>query len=213
MGHTQAAFAAREQIKYSGVETALQETHSQLAHSRRRTQRGLGFNPFTMSHFGRGGGYPLTSERSAFHAQVLAREQRARELDLLSPRSSPRFMNPGIAPGLRNPVAHLPVDGAITARPSPRLMGGASPRSMSGASPRLPQGMSVPLSPRTVAELRPPAISTTAQLAFAAHDPAFLDRFRERSVHGKPHDVNTEYREKVFAMWNVTGVKNPASFR
>ena len=167
-----------------------------------------------MSHFSPRGGYDLTSERANFLNERCRAEQRAREV-ALSPRSAAAFnfralhARPGIAPGFRNPAAtylrplsHLPA-AALAAAPAPE-----SPRHSIQAPPP-PE----PPSPRPLEELRHPSVSTSTQVAYAPHDPEFLARFRTGSEHGKMHDSTTEFREKVFGMWNVTNQKRPASFR
>ena len=58
-----------------------------------------------------------------------------------------------------------------------------------------------------------PAVSTQAQVSFRAPDSDFVERFKAGREHGRPHDKETDYREKVFSMWNISGQKVPAVFR
>ena len=58
-----------------------------------------------------------------------------------------------------------------------------------------------------------PAVSTQTQVQFRPHDAEFLARFRASREHGRPHNKETTYREQVFNMWNISGVKSPAVFR
>ena len=147
-----------------------------------------------MSHWGARTGYSYEAQRVSFLREMYRNERRQRELDL-----SPRDRLPGMAM-LQASMARSPAlsaQGQIFGQP-PVL------------SP-LP-GPHVP-SPSGSPSKNWPAISTTAMTQFCPHDKEFLERFRAGREHGKPHDKNTDYREQVFQIWNISGVKSPAVFR
>ena len=58
-----------------------------------------------------------------------------------------------------------------------------------------------------------PAIMTQTQVSYRPHDAEFLARFSAPKEFNKPNDKQTHYREQVFSVWNITGVKSPAVFR
>jgi hypothetical protein len=58
-----------------------------------------------------------------------------------------------------------------------------------------------------------PVLSTEAQRAFPSSDPEWVSRMQVGSPHRKPKNETTEFRERIFNIWNSYGVKQPASFR
>lgn len=58
-----------------------------------------------------------------------------------------------------------------------------------------------------------PAVSTQSQCDYRPPDSEFLARFKAGKEYGKMNDQETHYREVVFTMWNINGVKYPAVFR
>ncbi|KAL1526835.1 hypothetical protein AB1Y20_015527 [Prymnesium parvum] len=55
---------------------------------------------------------------------------------------------------------------------------------------------------------------TTSQLAYRAHQLNDIKSFAQsRGDRGRVRDKQTEYREQVFTMWNINGIKQPAVFR
>jgi len=157
-------------------------------------------------------GWDYHTDRVSFLRQMYNSEQRQRETDNgLSPRSLRDYRrmpeSPGIAPGFS--TAHQRLNATASLRPV---------REAPAASPTetitLESKESAPAAPITPRELTFPAVSTTAQMAFGAHDPDFLQRFRSNTTdNGKMHDTTTQFREAVFTVWNITGSKKPASFR
>lgn len=148
-----------------------------------------------MSHWGARTGYGYEAQRVSFLREMYKTERRHRELSL-SPRSDPALSalaaSMAISPALASP-------NRVFASPRPAL---AAPEV---ASPSLSNSPSL----KDIW----PAVSTQAQVQFRPHDAGFLDRFRASKEHGRPHNKDTLYREQVFEMWNVTGVKSPAVFR
>ena len=57
-----------------------------------------------------------------------------------------------------------------------------------------------------------PAVSTQSQVSYRPQ-PDFLTRFRISAEHGHLRDSETEYREQVYRLWNITGTKKPSVFR
>lgn len=147
-----------------------------------------------MSHWGARTGYGYEAQRVSFLREMYKTERRHRELSL-SPRE-----HPGMA-YLTASMAQSPALGG-----SPERVYAVSP---SPPSDTLPVMSPSPSSPK----LDWPAVSTQSQVQFRAHDPDFLARFKAGREHGRPHNATTMYREQVFDMWNITGVKNPAVFR
>ena len=150
-----------------------------------------------MSHWGARTGYAYEAQRVSFLREMYKNERRQRELDM-SPR---RDQLPGMAM-LQASMARSPAlsaQGKIFGEPAV-LSPLPEPPVLSPTNAPSPSN-------------KWPAISTQSMVQFCPHDKEFLERFRATREHGKPHDKDTGYREQVFQIWNITGVKSPAVFR
>ena len=163
-----------------------------------------------MSNWGARTGYAYEAQRVAFLREVYRNEKRA-TLGL-SPRdsmlaASMHTSSPGLSPRDQPGMAAL----TASMHTSPAL---DSPGRHVYNSPSPFEGRRPPPAAATSSLQRTwPAVSTHSQVAFRPHDAEFLARFRAETEHGKANDKTTQYREQVFQLWNISGIKSPAVFR
>lgn len=164
-----------------------------------------------MSMVGSRTGWDYHTDRVQFLRQMYSAETRQRAVDQLSPRGAidyRRMPNAGIAPGFA--TAYMRMHTAPLAHLRPRPIE-PLPETAPQATPAVIGAVERPLTPRNRIY---PAVSTSSQMAYGAHDPAFLNRFRtETHEFGKMKDTTTHFRENVFNIWNISGTKAPAVFR
>lgn len=153
-------------------------------------------------------GWDYHTDRVSFLRQMYNSEQRQRETDNgLSPRSLRDYRrmpeSPGIAPGLS--TAHQRLNATASLRPVREAPAAAPAETITlESSKESASALAAPITPR---ELTFPAVSTTAQMAFGAHDPDFLQRFRSNTTdNGKMHDTTTQFREAVFTVCHTTAL-------
>ena len=91
---------------------------------------------------------------------------------------------------------------------SPRLFGTLLPRG-SGSKPCLQQLQQLQRLRRSSGQLFPRRANAITVRSISE----FLARFKAGKEYGKMNDQETHYREVVFTMWNINGVKYPAVFR
>ena len=153
-----------------------------------------------MSMWGCRTGYGYNAERVTFLREMYKSERRQYTLSL-SPREDPAVA--ALNSSLRLPATASTTSGSLSARPVYSITG-------------------APIDPSPVASPRPhwaTAINTTQQIAFPPLDRSFTDRFvRPTDKPSRPRydaqgSPETKFREQIYEMRNVSGVKYPASFR
>lgn len=148
-----------------------------------------------MSHWGARTGYGYEAQRVAFLRETYRSERRHREMSL-SPRVDPSIEALARAMSI-SPAMPTTANRIFGSLPTTHVPASVMPHDI----------------PAELPKRKWPAVSTQSQISFRAPDNDFLERFKAGKEYGKMHDKETDYREQVFSMWNITGIKEPAVFR